>query len=268
MDSPTGMFRGSTGAVRKRMKIGDWVVTPPLNQLERDGRALKFEPRSMELLVCLARHSRDVVSTDQLIAEVWNGRVIEESGVYKQINLLRTALGDEAQRPKFIETIPKRGYRLIAPVERDIEPARASPALSKNAGAERLASDRVTVRSLYRPAAWLLVVVAVAVAAWEVKPHSSAVTERPAAVAAPPSNSVAVLPFDNLSPDPKDAYFALGMNDQIVTELTELGSLHVASRQSALRYAGSPKSASEIANELGVAAVLDGTVSYADGSVR
>jgi DNA-binding winged helix-turn-helix (wHTH) protein len=211
------------------MKIGDWVVTPSLNQLERDGRALKVEPRSMELLVCLARHAGGVVSTDQLIAEVWNGRVIEESGVYKQINQLRTALGDQAQRPKFIETIPKRGYRLIAPVERDRE-ARAPPGASETPGAERTTPDWLTGRRPYRSAAGLLVVVVVAIAAWQLTAGSRSAPENSAAVDAPPPNSVVVLPFDNLSPDPKDAYFALGMNDQIVTELTELGSLRVASR--------------------------------------
>src|SRR5262249_29852297 len=112
------------------------------------------------------------------------------------------------------------------------------------------------------------VAIAVAVAAWEVKPHSSTASERSAAVGAPLPNSVAVLPFDTLSPDTKDVYFALGMGDQIVTELTEVGGLRVLSRHSTLRYAGSSKSAAEIARELGVAAVVDGTVSYADGNVR
>lgn len=271
------------------MKIGDWVITPTLNQLERDGRTLKLEPRSMELLVCLARHASDVVSTDQLIAEVWNGRVIEESGVYKQINLLRTALGDDAQRPRFIETIPKRGYRLIAPVERRGETGRAPlpdtpsarttsvpgaapdpPTASgpRAAPDPPAAPDRFGVRRVYRPAAWALTVVAVVVGAWQLKPGSTSVPAQHAAVDAPLPNSVAVLPFDNLSPDPKDAYFALSMGEQIITELTELGGLRVASRQSGLSYAGTQKSASQIAHELGVAAVLDGTVSYADGSVR
>jgi DNA-binding winged helix-turn-helix (wHTH) protein/TolB-like protein len=250
------------------MKIGGWVVTPSLNQLERDGRALKIEPRSMELLVCLVRHASDVVSTDQLIAEVWNGRIIEESGVYKQINQLRTALGDEAQRPKFIETIPKRGYRLIAPVERDAVASRdPSPTESDPPSPKRTAPDRFLFRRTHWLAAGMLAVAALAVAAWELNPRSLTARESPAADT-PAPNSVAVLPFDNLSPDPKDAYFALTMNDQVVTELTELGSLRVASRKSALRYAGSAKSGAEIAHELGVATVLDGTVSYADGRVR
>jgi DNA-binding winged helix-turn-helix (wHTH) protein/TolB-like protein len=250
----------------KTMKIGDWVVTPTLNQLERDGRTLKVEPRSMELLVCLARHAGNVVSTDQLIAEVWNGRVIEESGVYKQINQLRTALGDEAQRPRFIETIPKRGYRLIAPVERAGDACGAPPA--ETPGPEPK-TPRFISRYRYSLAAGLLVViVAVAVAAWELTPASRIASDRGAASGAPPPNSIVVLPFDNLSPDPKDAYFAFSMGDQILTELTELGGLRVASRQSAAGYAGTQKSAAQIARELGVAAVLDGTVSYADGSVR
>ena len=256
------------------MKIGDWVVTPTLNQLERNGRTLKVEPRSMELLVCLARHSGNVVSTDQLIAEVWNGRVIEESGVYKQINQLRTALGDEAQRPKFIETIPKRGYRLIAPVDGGMglaapdRAARGAPRDEHETPARRTASHGSSARNLYRSAGGLLVAVVIAIAAWQLRATSKSGLEQRAATAPPLPNSVVVLPFDNLSPDPKDAYFALSMGDQILTELTELGGLRVASRQSAASYAGSQKSAAQIARELRVAAVLDGTVSYADGSVR
>src|SRR5262245_46186257 len=156
------------------MRIGDWVVTPALNQLERDGRALKIEPRSMELLVCLAQHAREVVSTDQLIAEVWNGRVIEESGVYKQINLLRTALGDEAQRPKFIETIPKRGYRLIAPVECDGTGSRAPPPPGSQAlSTKRAGVIPLAIRSRYWLAAGLVALVAIAAgaAAWELRPR-------------------------------------------------------------------------------------------------
>lgn len=249
------------------MKIGDWVVTPALNQLECDGRTLKLEPRPMELLVCLARHAGEVVSTDRLIAEVWNGRVIEESGVYKQINQLRSALGDDAQRPTFIETIPKRGYRLIAPVERDGGAGHATPDEPKTRGPDRTAIKRFAARGFYWTALGSVVAVVAAFAAWQLESGPRSESHR-AAADGPLPNSVVVLPFDNLSPDPKDYYFALGMQDQIVNELTELGGLRVASRTSALRYAGSQKSASEIAQELRVATVLDGTVSYADGRVR
>ena len=85
------------------------------------------------------------------------------------------------------------------------------------------------------------------------------------AAPAPPPNSIAVLPFGNLSPDPDDAYFAVGIHEEILSQLTKLGDLHVASRTSVQSYAGTQKPTPEIARELNVETVLDGSVRYADG---
>ncbi len=95
--------------------IGDWTVTPGLNLLERAGNSVKIEPRSMDLLVCLARHAPEVVSADELIEEVWQGRAIAEGSIYQRINQLRNAFGESD--PDLIETVPKRGYRLAVPVQ-------------------------------------------------------------------------------------------------------------------------------------------------------
>ena len=99
-----------------RFKVGAWTVVPALNVLEREGESLKLEPRAMDLLVYLATARERVVSADELLREVWQGRVFDDGIVYKRINQLRKALGDDPQDPRFIETIPKRGYRLIAAV--------------------------------------------------------------------------------------------------------------------------------------------------------
>src|SRR5262245_62095604 len=101
------------------MKIGDWTVLPALNQLQRGDACVKLEPRAMDLLVYLANAGERVVPTDELLRGVWQGRVFDDGIVYKRINQLRKALGDDPQQPTFIETIPKRGYRLIAAVVRD-----------------------------------------------------------------------------------------------------------------------------------------------------
>jgi len=99
-----------------RINVGGWTVIAEQNLLERDGRSFRLEPRAIELLVYLAQRPGQVVSTDELIATVWRGRVVEESAVYKRINELRKAFGDDPREPRFIETIPKRGYRLVAAV--------------------------------------------------------------------------------------------------------------------------------------------------------
>jgi Tol biopolymer transport system component/DNA-binding winged helix-turn-helix (wHTH) protein len=117
------------------IRIGEWTVSPALNQLERDGESTKLEPRAMDLLMYLANARERVVSSEELLREVWHGRVFDDGVVYKKINQLRKALGDDPQQPRFIETIPKRGYRLVANVDvaaraadtASSEPAAANP---------------------------------------------------------------------------------------------------------------------------------------------
>lgn len=116
------------------MKIGDWTVLPSQNLIQRGSDSMKLEPREMDLLVYLSKNAERVVSTDELLRDVWHGRVFDEGVVYKKINRLRKALGDDSHNPRFIETIPKRGYRLVAGVVADGVPAApdlAGPALER-----------------------------------------------------------------------------------------------------------------------------------------
>src|SRR6185436_10192865 len=94
------------------LKIGVWTVTPALNLIETETQTVKIEPRAMDVLVCLAQHTGQVVSVDELITSVWKGVVVGDSSVYVAIKQLRGALDDPGQRTSHIETIPKRGYRL------------------------------------------------------------------------------------------------------------------------------------------------------------
>ena len=114
------------------LKIGDWNVSPALNQLERNGETLKLEPRAMELLVYLASTRGRVVPADELLREVWKGRVFDDGVVYKNINHLRKALNDDSQHPRFIQTIPKRGYRLVATVDHGDGDAQRRPEVERN----------------------------------------------------------------------------------------------------------------------------------------
>ena len=107
-----------------RIRIGPWTVSPALNLLERDSRSVKIEPRAMDVLVFLAGQGGAVVSVEQLIAAVWKGAVVGDGSVYLAINQLRQALEESADGVRYIETIPKRGYRLTVPVE----PSAARPA--------------------------------------------------------------------------------------------------------------------------------------------
>ena len=104
--------------ITNEMNVGGWTVLPEQNLLQRDGQSIKLEPRAIELLVYLARRPGKVVTAQDLMADVWRGRIVEDSAIYKRINELRKAFGDDAREPRFIETIPKRGYRLVATVAR------------------------------------------------------------------------------------------------------------------------------------------------------
>jgi DNA-binding winged helix-turn-helix (wHTH) protein len=97
------------------MKIGDWDADPAMNTLRRGEQLVHVEPKAMELLVFLGRRSDQVVSRDELLAGVWPGVVVGDDALTQAIIKLRKALGDSPREPTYIQTVPKRGYRLIAP---------------------------------------------------------------------------------------------------------------------------------------------------------
>src|SRR5262249_3978329 len=160
----------------------------------------------------------------------------------KAVNHLRDALGDSADQPRFIETLPRKGYRFIAPVTLDadgVEP----PAVE---GAPPRRSNRVR----WLTAAAVLAILGIAIAIVSRNRVRSAI--------APHITSLAVLPLENLSGDPEQAYFADGMTDALITDLAKIGSLRITSRTSVMRYKGTKRSIKDIARELDVDAVVEG----------
>ncbi len=97
--------------------VGEWTVEPNLGRIRRNVETIILEPRIMDLLVDLASHAGETVSTDELAQRVWFGRAVTDQPVYQAIAQLRKALDDEARHPRYIATVTKKGYRLIAPVE-------------------------------------------------------------------------------------------------------------------------------------------------------
>src|SRR5688572_24214773 len=98
-----------------RFNIGEWQVEPELNIITRDGREIRLEPTVMALLVCLSERAGAVVSKDELMRQVWTDRCVTDGVLTTSIWELRRALGDDAKSPRFIQTVPRKGYRLIAP---------------------------------------------------------------------------------------------------------------------------------------------------------
>src|ERR1044072_9448260 len=98
------------------LRIGDWRVNPAAGQMSRGDEVVRLEARTMRLLLCLAEHAGDVVSIEELLDQVWAGVVVTQDSVYQAVASLRRLLGDDAKQPTYIVTVPRLGYRLIAPL--------------------------------------------------------------------------------------------------------------------------------------------------------
>lgn len=210
------------------LRIGEWTVEPALNQLSAGERVVKVEPKAMEVLAHLAARPGEVVSRDALLAEVWRGVVVGDDALTQVVIKLRKALGDGSESPSYIQTIPKRGYRLIAPVS--------------------TAPSAVARRKPWRLAAGLALIaffMAGGALYWPDKPD-----DKRAEATAP---SISVRRFEPVGNDPESALLARGMTADLVADLSRLSGLAVidaAAGSSAVDY------------------VVTGTVQRAEGRVR
>jgi DNA-binding winged helix-turn-helix (wHTH) protein len=143
-------------------QIGAWIADPSDDTLARGAESLKIEPRMMRLLLCLARSAGTVLSQEQLLAEVWGGVVVGPASVYQSVSQLRKVLGDTGTAPSHIETVPRKGYRLIAPVRRPQQEDRRRPALTPDSGLPAHTPVQVPEYARWR---WLLGAVASAIVA-------------------------------------------------------------------------------------------------------
>ena len=194
------------------LQIGEWTADPRTNELRRGGEALRLEPKAMDVLMLLARHAGRVVSRDELFAAAWPGVVVGDEALTQSINKLRRALGDDPRSPAYIETISKRGYRLVAAVGRPGEARRAG------------------VRTAYGIGG-AVAVIALGIAAWWLHGARSAA---PAADAQrEPWVTVTVQPFEFIGSDASRAYLAQGIRENVVSALSRVSSLRV------IRHSGS-----------------------------
>ncbi len=229
-------------------RLGEWLVRPSLNQLLRDGAVLHLRPKVMDVLIHLAEHGSEVVSKDELIEAVWAKEFLADTALSRAIFELREVLGDEAQHPKYIETIPKRGYRLVAPVVQEERPPLPTAAVAP------LRRGRKALWAALATVAVLAVATAVGV---RLRGRATPGGAQPAAA----GKKLVVLPFENLGP-PDDEYLAAGITDEISGRLAQVGGLSVISRTSAAQYARTSKTTRQIAQELGVDYLLAGTVRW------
>lgn len=248
-----------------RFRLDGWSVHPAEGTLSSDGGPVRLEPRVMDVLVYLAAEPGEVVSKEDLLEAVWGGAYVEEGVLTQAIHSLRKALGDDARQPRFILTIPKRGYRLVASVS--IESAGPVPVPEPvDVPVEETTAFLPATASSSRRLAWVLGGTALlAVLLFLVLPYarthrSPEPAEAPAPVA-PEGRRIVVLPFEDLN-QPADPFFAKGLTEEITNDLSSLAALEVISRTSARQYAGAYKPLPEIGKELKVDYVVEGTVQW------
>jgi TolB-like protein/DNA-binding winged helix-turn-helix (wHTH) protein len=246
-------------------QIGVWLVDPSLNTVSQDGKTTHLEPKVIEVLVCLAQHPGETLPKDKLLQTVWPDTFVTEDVLTRSISELRRVFEDDAKDPHIIQTIPKRGYRLLAPVQvANGNAHRERSAFATEVPTQR--AERPARRYRLSSAAAVLVLAAVTVALAldfaGVRSHFLVKASVPAV------HSLAVLPLVNLSNDPTQEYFADGVTDALITDLAQISSLRVISRTSIMHYKNTQKTLPEIARELNVDEIVEGTVQRSGERVR
>jgi TolB-like protein/DNA-binding winged helix-turn-helix (wHTH) protein/Tfp pilus assembly protein PilF len=252
-------------ADNKLLRIGAWRVDPALDEISRDGAAVKLEPRAMRVLLCLADHAGQVVSVDQLLDAVWKDVVVTPDSVYQAVAALRRALGDTSKEPTYIANVMRRGYRLVATVSAWNDAPSAAP--------DAPAPMPATTHS--RAWLWVLPVLAAALAIaypivpklWPSTPPTAAGANSGAATVGVGEASVAVLPFVDVSDSKDQAEFADGLSVLLIDRLAKVPGLHVAASTSSFYFKGKQATVPEIAKALGVAHLLEGTIRKSGNTV-
>jgi len=207
----------------------------------------------MDMLVCLAEHHGEVLSTSKLIAEVWGGRIVGDHSVYRLVQQLRTALGDDPNNPRYIATVTRRGYRLIAPVE----PLHDHMLAAQIARGRKILSSRRGQLIAALSGSFALA----ALVALSVQPFFA--REGPYA-----SETIAVLPFIDLSAGQDSAYLGDGIASEIIHALSNGSGLRVIARTSSFSFKNASVVIAEIAAQLGASVVLEGSVRREDDRLR
>jgi TolB-like protein/DNA-binding winged helix-turn-helix (wHTH) protein/Flp pilus assembly protein TadD len=255
-----------------RLCFGVFELDLRAGELRKRGLRLRLQQQPLQVLVMLLEHAGEVVLREELQKKLWPADTFVDfdHGLNKAISKIREALGDSAESPRFVETVERRGYRFLADVRvADSTPVR-SPELAPQPGPTADARDRrapagtLALTHLLTPRArmismFVLLALLASLTAWEL--HSG---NRPS----PVIRSLAVLPLESLSSDASQDYFADGMTDELISDLGQISALRVISRTSVMAYKHTHKSLPQVARELNVDAVVEGTVLRSGDQVR
>ena len=248
-------------------------------ELRKRGTRVRLQDQPFRVLEMLLENRGEVVTREELKKKLWPAETFGDfdDGLNTAVKKVRDTLGDSAEHPRYIETIPRRGYRFVGALEAD--PANAAlSAPGTSADLQRTPSSLPNAtlypsaaqgqarsfgrRNLYAAVGIFAILGTVAGIAL-LRGH-----DRQLAGGSPPIRSLAVLPFQNMSGDSTQNYFSDGTTEQLITDLAQIHSIRVISRTSAMRYKNSTKSAPQIGQELGVDAIVEGSVRRSGGRVR
>jgi TolB-like protein/DNA-binding winged helix-turn-helix (wHTH) protein/Tfp pilus assembly protein PilF len=252
----------------RTIRFGVFELDLRSGELQKQGRKIRLEGQPVQVLMCLLENPGELVTREELHRKLWPADTFVnfEHGLNAAVKRLRQALSDSADNPRFVETLPRRGYRFIAPVQ-IVTGNGASVPDPRLEGIDQEEVDPSNTPHISKPPRWphawktlglvlLLVIGLSTVLIIRSRSHL------------PVIRSLAVLPLENLSGDASQDYFSDGMTDELITELGQIAGLRVISRTSMMTYKGARKSIPQIAHELNVDAVVEGTVLRSGSQVR
>ena len=235
-------------------------------ELRKSGVKLRLQGQPIQVLAALLNNAGELVTREEIRAQVWPVETFVDfdHSLHNAIARIREVLGDSAGTPRYIETLPRRGYRFIGTVERvgngSSHDEALPPAPIKASGEASVVPARSRSRTILLAALVVIVVIAAVVTLNPILSHRAAATTS--------VRSIAVLPLDNFSGDPAQEYFVDGMTDELITDLAKIDGLRVISRTSVMRYKGTRKALPDIARELNVDGIIEGSVMRSGQRVR
>lgn len=228
------------------LRIGDWRLDPQQGLLSRGSHSERLEARTQRLLVYLANRAGETVSIDELLDNVWSGVVVTQDSVYQAVTTLRRLLGDDAKKPNYIATVPRLGYRLVAPVSPWTDEPLALPQPAAPKSRWRL---QISI-------AMAAVLILLAVLLWH-------------GYTAPGARSVAVMPFlDLTTQEMKEEYFADGLTEELINRLSKLPGFEVPAPTASYYFKDKQLPIAEIARQLNVRFLLDGSLRESGDALR
>ncbi|MGB2664290.1 MAG: tetratricopeptide repeat protein [Candidatus Acidiferrum sp.] len=256
--------------LRRRFVFGVFELDPRSGELRKHGLRVRLQEQPFQVLAMLVEHSGEVITREELQKRLWPADTFVDfdHGLNKAINKIRDALSDSPESPRFVETVARRGYRFLAGVkvidavvERS-EPAtqpQHTPELDGLLDSAHKPAELKRGSSAWKISVALLLILITSLTVWKVHPWN-----RPS----PVIRSLAVLPLESLSSDASQDYFADGMTDELISDLGQISALRVISRTSAMTYKHARKPLPQIARELNVDAIVEGTVLRSGDQVR